>query len=195
MASFVPFLVYFFLSWRDHLRRGILNLVEGEKKEMIQRAWDGIAYVARAYLVGNFLLGLLLAILSMLFFWFIKLPYWQVVGPMSGFLSLVPYLGLPLALLPPIVAALPLFDSLPPYFIIGITVSLLHLIALNLLYPKLVGGRVHLNPLVVTVALMLWYLVWGPMGLVLAIPLTAGLKAVCDSIPSLRGYGRLMGED
>ena len=42
------------------------------------------------------------------------------------------------------------------YLILGTTVAFFHLLALNLLYPKLVGSRVHLNPLVVTVALMFW---------------------------------------
>lgn len=194
MASFVPFLVYFFLSWRDHFRRSVMNLVEGEKRDMIQRAWEGMANVARAYVVGNFLLGLMLSAVSALFFWFVNIPYWQVMGPLSGFLSLIPYLGLPLAILPPVIAALPVYSGWPPYLVIGTVVALLHMIALNLLYPKLVGGRVHLNPLVVTVALMLWYLIWGGAGLVLAIPITAGMKAVFDSIPSLRGYGRLLGE-
>jgi predicted PurR-regulated permease PerM len=194
MASFVPFLVYFFLSWRDHFRRSLMNLVEGEKRDMIQRAWEGIANVARAYVVGNFLLGVMLSVVSALFFWMVNIPYWQVMGPVSGFLSLIPYLGLPLAILPPVVAALPVYTGWTAYLIIGAVVSLLHMIALNLLYPKLVGGRVHLNPLVVTVALMLWYLLWGGAGLVLAIPITAGMKAVFDSIPSWRGYGRLLGE-
>ncbi len=60
-----------------------------------------------------------------------------------------------------------------------------HLLALNLLYPKLVGSRVHLNPLVVTVALMFWGAIWGGLGLVLAIPVTAGIKAVCDNVSGL----------
>ncbi len=194
MASFVPFLVYFMLSWREHLRRSMLELLvnEGSRQNM-QRAWEGIANVARAYLVGNFLLGVVLSIASAVFFWFVKLPYWQVVGPLSGFLSLVPYLGLPLAVIPPFVAALPVYSALPAYLIIGATTAVFHLIALNLLYPKLVGARVHLNPLVVTVALMLWYLLWGGAGLILAIPITAGMKAAFDSVPSLRAYGRLLG--
>ncbi len=195
MASFVPFLVYFLLSWRDHFRRSFLLLVGAESgKENLQRAWDGVANVARAYLVGNFLLGIVLSIASAAFFWFVKLPYWQVVGPMSGFLSLIPYLGLPLAIIPPFVAALPVYVGLPAYILVGATTALFHLIALNLLYPKLVGARVHLNPLVVTVALMLWYLLWGGAGLVLAIPITAGLKAAFDNIPSMRAYGRVLGD-
>jgi predicted PurR-regulated permease PerM len=194
MASFVPFLVYFLLSWRDHMRMSILELMGGDgQRRNLQGAWDGIANVARAYLVGNFLLGIVLSVASAVFFWFVKLPYWQVVGPMSGFLSLVPYLGLPLALIPPFVAALPVYSALPAYLIIGSTTAVFHLIALNLLYPKLVGARVHLNPLVVTVALMMWYLIWGGAGLVLAIPITAGMKAAFDNIPSLRPYGKVLG--
>jgi len=194
MASFVPFLVYFMLSWRDHILRAILAALPGEReRESMLQAWNGIASVARAYLVGNFILGVVLSVASASFFWFVKLPYWQVVGPLSGFLSLVPYLGLPLALIPPLVAALPIYNALPAYLIIGATTAVFHLIALNLLYPKLVGARVHLNPLVVTIALMIWYLLWGAAGLFLAIPITAGLKAAFDSIPSLRPYGQILG--
>lgn len=194
MASFVPFLVYFMLSWSDHILKTILGTLPGEReRESLLQAVNGIAAVARAYLVGNFLLGVLLSVASASFFWFVKLPYWQVVGPLSGFLSLVPYLGLPLALIPPIVAALPVYTALPAYLIIGSTTAVFHLIALNLLYPKMVGARVHLNPLVVTVALMVWYLLWGAAGLFLAIPITAGLKAALESVPSTKGYGRILG--
>ncbi|MGD0579625.1 MAG: AI-2E family transporter [Bryobacteraceae bacterium] len=194
LASFVPFLVYFFLSWRDHLRRGLLDLAGGRSREMLDHSLRGVANVTRAYVVGNFLLGLLLSLASGAFFYFNRVPYWQVAGPLSGFLSLIPYLGLPLALLPPFIAALPVFDNWEPYLLVGVGIALLHMVALNLLYPKLVGARVHLNPLVVTVALMVWYILWGGAGLVLAIPLTAGMKAVFDSVPGLNGYGKLLGD-
>lgn len=193
MTSFVPFLIYFSLSWHDHLRRSALSMADGEGREMLERAWEGIANVARAYVVGNFLLGVLISVAASIFFWFSKIPYWQMAGPLSGFLTLVPYLGLPLSLIPPFVAMLPVYSGWTAYLLVGTTVSLFHLLALNLLYPKLVGARVHLNPLTVTVALMIWYLIWGGAGLVLAIPITASIKAVLDNIPRLRGYGRLMG--
>ena len=66
--------------------------------------------------------------------------------------------------------------------------------ALNLLYPKIVGARVHLNPLSVTVALMFWGLVWGGIGLVLAVPIVAGVKAVCDNVTAWKPYGKLLGD-
>jgi len=194
MASFVPFLVYFLLSWRDHLRSRFLYLFDGDAREAAAHAWAGVGEMVRAYVIGNFLLGLVLSLASSILFAAVKLPYWLVVGPLSGFLSLVPYVGLPLAMIPPMFAALPASSQPSIYLFLAASVALLHLFAINLLYPKFVGARVHLNPLVVTVALMFWGLLWGGIGLLLAIPLTAAIKAVCDNVSSLRPYGRLLGD-
>ncbi len=194
MASFVPFLVYFLLSWRDHLRSRYLLLFEGENRDSAAEVWHGLGDMVRAYVIGNFMLGLLLTVASGLLFASVKLPYWLVVAPVSGFLSLVPYIGLPLAVVPPVVAALPASKDPAIYLFLTLSVAVLHLLALNLLYPKFVGARVHLNPLVVTIALMFWGTLWGGIGLLLAIPMTAALKALCDHVPSLKPYGRLLGD-
>jgi predicted PurR-regulated permease PerM len=194
MASFVPFLVYFMLSWRDHVHKAFLQLFEGQARLVAGNSLEGIAVMVRGFVVGNFALGLLLAGVSSLLFWLCRLPYPLLIGPLSGFLSLIPYIGLPLAVIPPLFAALPLFKTMPPYLLIGSAVAVLHLLALNLLYPKIVGSRVHLNPLVVTVALMLWGVLWGAVGLMLAIPLTAAIKAICDNVSTLQPYGRLLGD-
>ena len=194
MISFVPFLVYFMLSWRDHLKVAAMSLFRGEERQIAGRSWASIADVARAYVFGNFLLGILLSIASAALFWSWHLPYWLLVGFISGFLSLVPYVGLPMAIVPPLIAALPVYATITPYLIIAAVVAFFHLLALNLLYPAVVGARVHLNPLVVTVALMFWGTLWGGIGLLLAIPITAGLKAVFDNVEGLRAYGKLLGD-
>jgi predicted PurR-regulated permease PerM len=194
MASFVPFLVYFMLSWRDHMRRSFLYLFSGSERQVVGKSWQGVADMVRAYVIGNFILGLMLATISCSFFFAIRLPYWPLVGPISGFLSLVPYVGLPLAMIPALAAGLIVFDQPAVYVMIAVVVAVLHLIAMNFLYPKVVGSRVHLNPLVVTVALMFWGTIWGGIGLLLAIPITAGIKAFCDNVTSLHGFGRLLGD-
>ena len=193
MASFIPFLVYFMLSWRDHINRSFLQLFHGEDRLIAARSMQGIAVMVRAFVVGNFLLGLLLASLSSMVFWAMRLPYPLLVGPLSGFMSLVPYVGLPLAVIPPLFAALAI-NTVPLYVGVVVMVALLHLVALNLLYPKIVGSRVHLNPLVVTFSLMIFGFLWDAPGLLLAIPLTAALKAVCDNVKGLRGFGKFLGD-
>jgi predicted PurR-regulated permease PerM len=137
---------------------------------------------------------LLLAFLSSVMFWLMRLPFPLLVGPLSGFLSLVPYVGLPLAIIPPLLAGLAAYTQPAIYIMIAVVVAVLHLVAMNLLYPKMVGARVHLNPLVVTIALMFWGTLWGATGLLLAIPITAGVKAVCDNVSSLQAYGKLLGD-
>lgn len=194
MASFVPFLVYFMLSWRDHLRRSFLYLFSGAERHVAGKAWEGVAHMARGYVFGNFVLGVMVSAVSCAFFFSIKLPYWPIIGPLSSFFSLVPYVGLPLAIIPAIASGLTVYDQPGMYILIVIVVALLHLVAMNLLYPKVVGSRVHLNPLVVTIALMFWGTLWGGIGLLLAIPITAGIKAVCDNVTSLQGYGKLLGD-
>jgi predicted PurR-regulated permease PerM len=194
MASFVPFLVYFMLSWRDHIHRSFLQLFEGDARIMAAKSVDGIARMVRAFVVGNFVLGVLLAICSTALFTWFSLPYPFLIGPLSGFFSLVPYIGLPLAMIPPFVAGLAIYKTVATYVVILTIVAILHLIAMNLLYPKIVGPRVHLNPLVVTVALMFWSVLWGASGLILAIPLTAGIKAVCDNVNRLEPVGKFLGD-
>ncbi len=194
MASFVPFLVYFMLSWRDHIHRSFLLLFKGDARDMAAKSADGIARMVRAFVVGNFVLGVLLAVCSTAVFAWFGLPYSLLVGPLSGFLSLVPYIGLPLAMIPPFLAGLTIFKTVATYVVILTIVAILHLVAMNLLYPKIVGPRVHLNPLVVTVALMFWSVLWGAAGLILAIPLTAGIKAVCDNVDSLEPIGKFLGD-
>ena len=193
MVSFIPFLVYFMLSWRDHLNRSFLQFFRGEDRMVAARSLEGIAGMVRAFVVGNFLLGLMLAFVSSAMFWVIRLPFPLLVGPLSGFLSLVPYIGLPLAMVPPLFAALGV-NQFSVYILVIVSVGLLHLLAMNLFYPKVVGSRVHLNPLVVTFSLMLWGFLWDAPGLLLAIPLTAGLKAVCDNVEGLRAFGKFLGD-
>lgn len=194
MASFVPFLVYFMLSWQDHIHRTFLHFFQGGDRVVAARSLRGVGDMVRGYVVGNFVLGCMLAGLSSTAFWMMHLEYPLLAGPMSGFLSLVPYIGLPLAMVPPLFVLLAGGGSVSTVFVIVVIVAMLHLMALNLFYPKVVGARVHLNPLVVTFSLMFWGFLWDAAGLLLAIPLTAAIKAVCDNVVSLRPYGRFLGD-
>jgi predicted PurR-regulated permease PerM len=194
MASFVPFLVYFMLSWRDHIYRSFLRFFDGPDRIAAARSLEGVAEMARAFVVGNFLIGVFLAAITWGAFAMIRIPYPFLVGALSGFLSLMPYIGMPIALIPPALAALAGGDRGSVILIAFIVVLVLHLAAMNILYPKIVGARVHLNPLVVTLSLMFWGFLWDAAGLLLAIPITAGIKAVCDNVAGLRPYGRFLGD-
>ena len=194
MASFVPFLVYFMLSWRDHISQGFQKLFQGEARYVVGRSWSGIGESTRGYVLGNFMLWVFVSSVSAIAFFLLQVPYWPLVGPVSAFFSLVPYVGLPLSVIPPVLAALAIPNKFKVVVLVVVITTLLHLIAMNFLYAKIIGRRVRLNPFIVTVALMFWGMLWGGAGLLLAVPVTAGIKAVCDNVESLQDYGKLLGD-
>lgn len=192
-ASFVPFLVYFMLSWQHHARSATVMLFRMENRHTAYVTLGLIAKMMRSFMVGNLLVGLFMSAVSTLVFGLMRLPFFYFIGPLSGFLSLVPYLGVPLALTPPLLVGIEQIQS-GDVIVIAVTVLALHLFSLNVLYPKFLGNKLQLNPLAVTISLLFWGWLWGAMGLVLAIPLTAATKIVFDHVESLRPYGAWLGE-
>jgi len=193
-VMFIPFLVFFILTSKDRLWASTLNLFSVEQRQHAEDVIAGIAHMARRYVVGNLLVALISAGALIPVFIAIGLPYALVVGPISAFLTLVPYLGVALSLGPPLLIGVVQYHRATPFVVMTVAVVVVHFLATNLLTPKLVGHSVRLNPLTVTIAMMFWGWLWGTVGLVLAVPLTAAIKAVCDNIPSLQAYGAWMGE-
>ena len=193
IASFVPFLAFFMLSWQDHVRSATVMLFRMENRNTAYVTLGLISGMIRSFIVGNLLVGLFIGAISTAIFGILGLPYFYFIGFISGFLSLVPYLGVLLAALPPIVTGLGHLQS-AGFIAVLLVVLSLHLFALNVLYPKFLGSRLQLNPLAVTVALLFWGWLWGAMGLILAIPITAAAKIVFDHVEPLRGYGTWLGE-
>ncbi len=152
-----------------------------------------ISAMIRSFMVGNLLIGLVIGAVSTIVFGIVGVPFFYFVGFISGFLSIVPYMGVLLALVPPFFVGVGHLQA-QDFVTIVITVFGLHLIALNVLYPKFLGNRLQLNPLAVAMALLLWGTIWGAMGLILAIPITAAMKIVFDHVHSLKAYGDWLGE-
>ena len=192
-VSFIPFLVFFMLTWQQHVRSATVMLFPLESRHTAYVTLGLISAMVRSFMVGNLLIGLFVGALSTVVFGTIHLPFFYIAGFVSGFLSLVPYLGVMLALVPPIFVGLGHVDS-GDVLIIVTTVLTLHLIALNVLYPRFLGKRLQLNPLAVTIGLLVWGGLWGGMGLLLAIPITAALRIVFAHVESLKPYGVWLGE-
>lgn len=192
-VSFIPFLVYFMLTWQEHARAATVMLFRLEHRNAAYVTLGRISAMIRSFLVGNLLMGFFLGAVSTVAFAALHLPYFYFVGFISGFASLVPYLGPIVAILPPLAAGLGQLHG-GGILVILITVFGLHVFAINVFYPKLIGKRLQLNPLVVTMSLLIWGWIWGAVGLVLAVPITAALKIIFDHVESLRPYGAWLGE-
>jgi predicted PurR-regulated permease PerM len=193
-VMFIPFLVFFMLNSKDQLWAATLNLFPREKRQQAEDVIHYIGSMLREFALGNLLVVLISAVPICLVFALIHLQYALALGFIAACLGLIPYIGVALSLIPPLMVALLQYDSVNPFLIVAATVAAVHFLAANVLTPKIVGHRLNLNALTVTIAMMFWAWLWGGFGLILAVPITAAIKAVCDHVEKLKPYGAWMGE-
>ena len=193
VATFVPFLVFFMLAAKRRIWSATMVLFPDEHRDRVKEALDKVSSMLRSFVAGNCLVVLILALASWAFFLAIHLDYPFLTGGVSGVLNLVPYLGAVLAWIPPFMIGMAQWNTFGPYFGVATVLTLLHIVGLNILMPAIVGKRVHLNGLAVTIALLFWGWLWGAIGLILAIPITATIKVICDYTEGWEPFGHWLG--
>ncbi len=193
VVTFVPFLVFFMLAAKQDVWHGTLQLFPPTQRTRVKEILEQVGEVLRGFMLGNAVVAGILALVSWMFFWMLGLDNPLLAGVTSGVLNLVPYIGAVLAWVPPFIVGLGKWQTIGPFVGIAALLSIFHLVAINVLMPALVGKRVHLNALAVTLALLFWGWMWGGLGLILAIPITATIKVICDNVESWQPLGRWLG--
>ena len=192
IAAVVPFLMFFMLVRKDHIYSWLCATFG--RATNIPEFVSRVTAMIRGFTGGNLVVGSLMAAVTTGVLLAIGLNGAVALGIASGFLNLIPFLGFVLASVIPLLAATLQFSSAGPFLIIAFTVGLLHLISNNLLIPKLIGSRVNIGPVAATVGMLFWSWVWGGVGLLLAIPLTAFVKLVAECHPALTPVANLLAE-
>src|SRR5579863_5656481 len=193
VAAFLPFLVFFMLAAKPRIWKATIDLFPEEHQGRVRGALDEVGAMLRRFVAGNALIAAILMLASWAFFTAIDLKYPFLLGCVSGVLNLVPYLGALLAWVPPFLIGLAQWTTVGPYLIVASVLTGLHIVGLNVLMPAIVGRRVHLSALAATAALLFWGWLWGAAGLILAIPVTATIKVICDHSEGWEPVGRWLG--
>jgi predicted PurR-regulated permease PerM len=192
-VGFVPFLVYFMLVSKDHSHVATVRLFPKEHRMLAHRTVGTISTMIRSYIVANVVVGLLNTVILTLVFWLLGIKYFYFIGAISGFASIIPYLGVFLSVLPPLTGGIDVLDKTGIVTVLVVVVGL-HVVTMNLIYPKFIGHRLRLNPLAVSLSLLFWAWIWGAPGLILAIPLLGAAKIICDHVEPLCGLGSWLGD-
>lgn len=192
--GFIPFLVYFMLASKDHVHVATVRLFPKEHRLVAHRTVGRISGMIRSYILANFVVGLGNALICGIVFWYLGIHYFYFIGTISGFVSLIPYLGVFLALFPPLASGLgTLYKT--GLITVFITVVGMHAVTMNLIFPKVIGPRLSLNPLAVSLSLLFWSWIWGAPGLILAIPILGASKIICDYVDPLQSLGSWLGNE
>jgi predicted PurR-regulated permease PerM len=183
IAGVVPFLTFFMLCTKDQMGTR-MNALFNSKVDTA-RFITSLNQMIRGFVAGNLIVGSLMAVTTTLMLLGIGMKGAIPIGIASGLLNLLPFLGLIFSLALPLAAAILQFNTPGPYIVITLTIVFLHVVSANFLFPKFIATRMSIGPVAATIGILFWGWLWGVMGLLLAVPLTAFVKLVADIHPSL----------
>jgi predicted PurR-regulated permease PerM len=192
IAGVIPFLMFFMLIRKDHIYEWLCTTFATVTD--VPKFVGRVTRMVRGFSGGNLIVGSIMAAVIIGVLLALGMEGAFALGIVSGFLNLIPFLGAVLASVIPLLAATLQFESAGPFLIIAGTIVSLHLVSANLLIPKIIGSRVNIGPVAATVGMLFWSWLWGGIGLLLAVPLTAFVKLVADCHPALLPISNLLAE-
>jgi predicted PurR-regulated permease PerM len=192
-SFFIFFLTLFILNEYPYLKKKIIKAFGSSSEQLSEKILTEINQQIRGFVLVKFFTTLALSLIYSLGFLVLGLNYAYILGPLAGFLNLVPYIGPFVGLIIPLVVAGIQFQSFFPVLWVFIFYEAIQLLESNLVTPKLLENKINLNSLAILIASMFWAWLWGAIGIILAVPITAAIKVVCDHVESLKPIGIILG--
>ena len=137
------------------------------------------------YLAIKTAISLVTGLLAGLLCWAAGLDFYVLWGILAFALNFIPVIGSLVAGVPPVILAL-LIAGLPNALLVAGGYLLINNFLGNFIEPLLVGRRFGISTLVVVMSVLFWGWVWGPLGMLLAVPLTMMLKVMLDGSEEFR---------
>jgi predicted PurR-regulated permease PerM/methylmalonyl-CoA mutase cobalamin-binding subunit len=194
-AFLVVVLVFFLLQDREQMRDKMLRLAGRAHLTVTTQAIGETSDRISRYLLTIALLNVGFGVLIWFGLFLLKVPHAPLWGVMAGLFRFVPYVGAVLS------AALPTFLSIAvfpnwyvPLAVMGLFILTDQLIG-GFVEPIVVGHRVGVSPIALLVSAIFWGWLWGPVGLLLATPISVCLTVGGEFIPALRIFSIMFGAE
>ena len=190
------FLVYFMLASGDMFKAKFVKL-SGERlsqRKVTVQMIDQMAAQIGHFIFYQFWSGLLVGLITWLAFAALGVRYAGLWGVAAGVLNCIPYFGPTIIMFATAVAATLQFRDLSMIAMVaGVSVAVTSIEGF-VIAPIALGRAASTNSVAVFVAVMFWGWMWGPLGLILGVPILMMVKTVADHVESLSGLSELLGE-
>lgn len=185
---------FFVLLQREDLRNRLIHL-SGDRNlsRMTQAMSDASRRISRYFLLQVAVNVTYSAIVCAVLY-FIGLPHAILFAVLALICRFVPYVGAPIAALTPTLLSLAVFPGWSHTALIFAVFVVLEIVTANYIEPHVYGKHTGLSSLAVLIAAAFWTLIWGPVGLILSVPLTVCLVVMGSHVPSLEFLAILLGD-
>jgi predicted PurR-regulated permease PerM len=190
----IPIYIFFFLYYRTFFRTFIYKAYRSKSKAFINSILKKIYEIQQNYLLGLIKVIIIVGCLNSLGLLFLGISNPFFFGFLAALLLLIPYIGVIIGSLLPAIIALATKDSAWYAFGVIAIFGFIQFLEGNFITPKITGSKVSVNAFVVITSLLLFSMLWGITGMILALPITATLKILFDNTPGYEAYGFLIGE-
>lgn len=194
MFGLVVVLVVFMLINREDLRDRIIALVGRDRLADTTRAFDDAGERISRYLLTQLIVNAGFGVAVMVGLWLIGVPYAPLWGFFAAVLRYIPYLGPWLAALLPIAMSLLIAADWSAAILVLLLFAVLELVTNMIVEPTLYGRGIGVSQAALLVAVAFWTWFWGPIGLVLASPLTVCLVVLGRHVGFLRFFDILLSD-
>jgi len=194
-AGIVIVFVAFILLNREDLRDRVIRLIGAGRLNVTTQALDDAAHRVSRYLLMQLMVNLCYGIPIGIALFFVGVPNPLLWGLMATLLRFIPYLGPWLAASMPCALA---FAVDPGWGMLIGTLAVfvvMELITYNVLEPWLYGSSTGISPVAILGAAVFWTWLWGPVGLLLATPLTVCLVVIGRYVPHLEFLSVVLGDE
>lgn len=183
--------IFFMLNYRHRFKEFLIRIFPDEKREKVKTVVEKSAGVAQQYLVGKLILIGILAVLYSIGLGISGVNNFILVSAIAALFSIIPYIGNIIGL--GMALAFGYLTSGDPMVLVGIliTFTVAQFVESYILEPFVVGDKVDLHPFFVILVVIVGNMVWGVIGMILAIPILGILTVIFRHIPVLHPFGYL----
>lgn len=179
----------FFMRKLDQLR------LSPERKRKLKVILEHINSSAKTYIIVKTFTSVLTGILSYIVFIAVGIDFALFWAFLIFLLNYIPTFGSIIATTFPSLLALVQFEGITPFLIILLVVVAIQLVVGSFMEPRMMGNSLNISPLIVLLSLTLWGIIWGPVGMLLCVPITIIMIIIFAQFPSTRPIAVLLSKD
>ncbi len=158
--------------------------IRNQKEIELEKTFKEITTQIQKYIITKFVINLSAGVLTTVALFLYGLDYPLIWGLFVFLLNFIPTIGSAAALILPVLFSIVQFDTLTSALIVIIILAIIQTLAFNVAEPMVIGNRLNLNPIIILLSVLVWGYIWGIVGMLLSVPITAIIKIIISNSQS-----------